>query len=201
MQQRWWIAVVAVVGVGLAIMLFPRPNTGDGVGTEPGAAPEFQERTNGTAAVNPNVAGNRGRVSAPPGADLSAPGEAEQIAKRSTPESVYASKLVSPFSAIRYTLAKKETPDAKGLIDEIGALMTDLRQVRNDPSAEAWKGLIAKTDAVMAKVQASPWASDENIAKAGERYKAFLAEYEVAKTAAAQNPAPAQTPAPGEEAQ
>ena len=31
MNQRWWIAIVGVVGIGLAFLLFPKPNTGEDI--------------------------------------------------------------------------------------------------------------------------------------------------------------------------
>jgi hypothetical protein len=196
MQQRWWLVVVAVVGVGLAVALFPRPDTGGSVAVAPGdgadgASAFGRPPPSGVAATNPNVSGDRQKPPlAPPGANLMAPGEAEQLAKRARPESIYASKLVSPFSAMRYSLAKKEDAAASALVEEIGTMMADLRKMRLDPDSMTWAELQAKTDAMVKKVSSGPWGKDDTIVKAVERYEAFLAEYEVAK-AAPQNPAPA----------
>lgn len=205
MQQRWWIAVVAALGIGLAVLLFWPPSDGGKVdGATAGGPAGFEggAPVNGAAAINPNVGGRRDRPPlAPPGANLTAPGEAEQVAKRARPESIYASKLVSPFSAIRYALAQKGTPEAKALIEEIGTMMGDLRTMRQEPDTMPWSALQAKTDGMVAKVAASPWGSDEIILKAVDRYQAFLAEYEVAKAAGAAAPAAPATPAQGEEAQ
>lgn len=200
MQQRWWVVLVAVVGVGLAVLLFWPPSNGGKVegGAHEGAVSfDGNIAGQGAAAVNPNAPRGAPPPIARPGANITAPGEAEQVAKRSRPESVYASKLVSPFSAIRYALARKDTPEAKALMEEIGTLMGDLRIMRQNPDAMTWAELQAKTDALIAKVEGSPWGTEETVQKGVERYRAFLAEYEVARSAPV--PATTETPDAGEE--
>lgn len=203
MRQRWWIAVVAVVGIGLAILLFPRPDTGEDI---PAAnpdnaspldfgndAPPRRDRGDGLTARAP---GAEGATTARPELDPRLrggpkPGTEALMEKRNRPEVVYASKLVTPFSAIRYTLMRlKDDPAALALAEEVGAVSnSELRTIRLDPDTVTWDELEAKMQPAIDKVTASSYASDPTIAKALERYKQFVAEYHDAK---------ANAPKPGE---
>jgi hypothetical protein len=175
MNQRWWIAIVGIVGIGLAFLLFPRPDTGEDI---PDPDPQNQPFKNAKrepgkprAPIDPN------RISTGP-----KPGMEELVAKRNRIEVVYATKLVTPFSAMRYTLSREGSPEAKALAEEIAATMGELRTIRLDPDAMTWTEMQTKTDAMIAKVVASPFASDPSITKSLERYKQFIAEYEQAKS-------------------
>jgi hypothetical protein len=168
MRQRWWIAIVAVVGIGLAILLFPRPDTGEAIeGTDPASQAVAEGKApRPRAPADPN----RERPGVRPGME-------EVAAKRNRPEAIYASKLVTPFSSIRYTLVKEGSEPAKALAEEISGTMAELRTVRLDPDAQAWDDLQAKTDAMIAKVKASPFATNEQITRSLKRYDDFVAEY------------------------
>jgi hypothetical protein len=185
MRQRWWIAIVAVLGIGLAILLFPRPDTGGEISSaEPGEVPVFKEGeapANGVAAVAPGAkrakATDRGRKRPVP----KPPSVLQE--RRSRTEVIYASKLVTPFSAIRYTLMRmKDDPEAQALAEDLGLVLNgDIRDMRINPDGSTWDGLQAKTDAAMDKVSSSRFASDPTVAKGLERYKEFVAEYHEAK--------------------
>jgi hypothetical protein len=198
MRQRWWIAIVAVVGVGLAILLFPRPDTGealpDGGGAVASADPAAASGKAPTARPKlPEVDPTRVRTGVKPGME-------DLVAKRNRPEAVYASKLVTPFSSIRYTLVKEGSEPARALADEVGKVMADLRTMRLDPDAMAWADLEAKTNAMMAQVKASPFASNEQIVRSSQKYEDYLAEYRTAKEAEANGtPAPVEVTPPSEE--
>lgn len=196
MNQRWWIAIVAVVGIGLAVLLFPRPDTG---GDIPGANPGNVDPTdfkNGenlppNSAVNPRIVG-RPRPAIDPDRVRSGikPGAENRAALRNRPEAIYASKLITPFSAIRFTLMKEGSEPAKALAEEVGSLMNDdLRKVRLDPDSVPWADLEKEMDATVATIAASPFASDETIARSLGRYKEFIDEYHSAKA-----PVPPGTP-------
>jgi hypothetical protein len=175
MNQRWWIAIVGIVGIGLALLLFPRPDTGEDI---PDPDPQNQPFKNGKR--DPNKARppiDPSRVSTGP-----KPGMEELVAKRNRPEVVYATKLVTPFSAMRYTLSREGSPEAKAMAEEVAATLGELRTIRLDPDAMTWAEMQTKTDAMIAKVAASPFATDPSITKSLERYKQFIAEYEQAKS-------------------
>ncbi|MEQ1503772.1 MAG: hypothetical protein ABMB14_16145 [Myxococcota bacterium] len=209
MRQRWWIAIVAVVGIGLAVLLFPRPDTGQDI---PDADPtntdplNFDGQPSGKPGRVARAPGEAGEAGEPGTAMPPKPGTEPRSATRSRPEVVYASKLVTPFSAIRYTLMKtKDNPDAVALADEIKTLSNaELRQIRLDPDAVTWDQLQSKTDPMIAKVAASSFATDPTIAKALERYKQFVAEYHEVKANGGTLPAAAEgegtTPNPASDA-
>lgn len=178
MNQRWWIAIVGVVGIGLAFLLFPRPDTGDDIpAPNPANTDPFKEgaKRKSRPPIDPS------RISTDP---TQKPGMAELIEKRNRPEVVYATKLVTPFSAMRYNLSRTGADDAKALADEIAATMAELRNMRTNPDGMAWADLQSKTDAMINKVAASPYGSDESIVKSITKYKGFIAEYEAAKSGA-----------------
>jgi hypothetical protein len=175
MNQRWWIAIVAIVGIGLAFLLFPRPDTG---GDIPDPDPQNQPFKGAKRDPNqPRPPIPPDRVSTGP-----KPGMEELVAKRNRVEVVYATKLVTPFSAMRYTLSREGSPEAKALADEVAATMGELRTIRLDPDSMTWEEMQAKTDAMIAKVAASPYSKDPSITKSLERYKQFITEYEQAKS-------------------
>lgn len=211
MQQRWWIAVVAVVGIGLAVLLFPRPDTGEDI---PDADPtnvdplDFSDKGDlpPGSAINPKLAG-KVRKTIDPDRKLTGPkpGTEELIAKRNKPEAVFAGKIVAPWSGIRYVLMKDGSPEATALSDEINVLMGDLRTLRNDPSAMPWAEVEAKMNTAAEKVAASRFASDPTVTQGLDRYKTILAEYHAAASAPPEGdktepqPEPAAPSAPPEE--
>src|SRR5688572_10794015 len=117
MKQRWWIAIVAVLGIGLAVLLFPRPDTGQDLppageanpaNTDPLAFRGDDGPRNGAPAAKTGK-----RQPGTPGGMRTGPkpGTSALQERRNRTEVVYASKLVTPFSAVRYTLLRK-TDDA-----------------------------------------------------------------------------------------
>lgn len=181
MQQRWWIAIVAVIGIGLAIMLFPRPDTGGDIPSPNPANTDPMAFKDGNGA---GVANDAPRSKANPDRAKAGPKPKSVIAeRRSRTEVIYASKLVTPFSAIRYTLMRmKDDPNALAMAEELGAVANgDLRAMRLDPDSISWEDLESKTSAIMDKVAASEFAKDPTVAKSLERYKEFVAEYHTAK--------------------
>lgn len=197
MNQRWWIAIVGVVGIGLAFLLFPRPNTGEDI---PDPNPQNIDPFKEGAKRKPGKAKppiDPARISTDP---MQKPGMKEIMEKRNRPEVVYATKLVTPFSAMRYTLAREGSEEAKALAAEIGETMAVMRTIRTDPDAMTWEEMQTKTDAMIAKVAATPFASNEAIVQAFEKYKTFIAEYEEAKSAPpAEDPAGTPDEAPSEQ--
>jgi hypothetical protein len=200
MKQGWWIAIVAVVGVVLAFLLFPRPDTGAAL---PGASPDVAKPGRPTPAGD-QAAGETPRGAVDPSRVRTGikPGQEGLVAKRNRPEVIYASKLVTPFSAIRYGLIKDGSEEAKTLVDHIATVMTALHDMRLDPDSMTWDELQAKTDAQIAEIKASKFATNDQVVKSLERYDQFITEYKTAKQAEGTPGAtPAPAPTEGEEAQ
>ena len=187
MRQRWWIGVVAVVGIVLAVLLFPRPDTGADV---PAVDPtnkdplDFGVERPTPAAAGPG-AGARARAQNDPDRVMTGPkpGSEALTASRNRPEIVYSGKIIAPWSAIRYVLLKVGTPEAKTLADELGdGVMDDLRKIRTSEDPEGlWASTEPKMAETAAKVAASPWGSDETVVKSIERYELLLKEFHEAK--------------------
>lgn len=177
MQQRWWIAVVAVLGIGLAVLLFPRPDTGEDI---PEADPtntnplDFEANPEGT--VRPARAKQEKKRRK--GATGPKPGMERIMELRNRPDAVFAGKLTAPWAAIRYTLMKQQDEDASILADEIGKVLADLQIARRDPTkTRAFDDLEENLAALEEKVLASPWADDETIAASLERQNNMLEEF------------------------
>ncbi len=183
MQQRWWIGVVAVVGIGLAILLFPRPDTGadipppDPSNTNPLDFDGEDELPKG--AVRSPRAGNTPRPKVDPTRAAKGPNPAAKELQelRSSPTAVYAAKLTAPWSAMRYTLLNAGTEESKALADEINPVLSDLRTLRRDPNRKPFSEIEAAMQELDQKVAASEWAADETISTSLERHRALLVEF------------------------
>ena len=213
MRQRWWIGVVAVVGIVLAVLLFPRPDTGADI---PTVDPTNKDPLDfGVERPTPAGPGPRaGRAQDVPDRIRTGPkpGSEALTAARNRPEIVYSGKIIAPWSAIRYVLLKVGTPEAKALADELGdGVMDDLRKIRTSDDPEGlWASTEPKMAETAAKLAASPWGSDETVVKSLERYQLLLKEFQEAKanggvappaegetpTVEGAKPAPSTEPAP-----
>ena len=94
MQQRWWLVAVAVIGVGLAVLLIPRPDTGSDI-------PEPAPPAPAPARPAPSE-----MIPGPP------PGAEKVIAERKRPSAQASKKLAAPWGGIRRKLGGAGTPDA-----------------------------------------------------------------------------------------
>jgi len=200
MRQRWWIGVVALLGVGLAILMFPRPDTGSEIaeGDVPTARNVEIPPKRGSSTTSPRVA-ERPRPKVDPtrvvkGANPAAVAAAEA---RNTPEANMAAKIIAPWTAITYTLSGLKTDDAASLTAQIKPLLADLRVMRRHPDQKPYGPVEARMNELEAIVVASPYATNETIASSLERYRSLRDEYQAA---AATPPGPDAAP-PAEEAQ
>ena len=112
------------------------------------------------------------------GATGTKPGMERIIELRSRPDAVTSGKLTSPWAAIRYVLMKAQDPAASELAEEIADVLAELQIARRDPTkARSFEELSADLAALEAKVAASPWASDPDVAASLERHQSLLVEY------------------------
>ncbi len=184
MNGRWWIAGVAVVGLVLAFLLMPRPDTGadipdaDPTNVDPANFKKDTELAPGTV-VSPRASSRRRDFDLDGAVTGVKPGTEEFIAKRNRPEIVYSGKIVAPWSAMKYVLLKDGSDEAKALADEIGtSIMAPLRGVRTSADPREAMDAIEPAMASMAvKVEASSWATDDTVAKSLARYHGYIEEY------------------------
>lgn len=184
MKGRWWIAVVAALGLVLAFLLMPKPNTGVDVVRPDGQASPAPSPGAG-AGVEPGTVVRSDRTGPRPEKDLSRmvtgqkPGMERFLEHRNRPEVVYSGKLIAPWAAVRYILLKDGSDDAKALADELNqGVLTDLRGIRNEEDSRAAMDAVEPEMAKAAEtVRASKWADDPTVAQAMTRYEALLVEY------------------------
>lgn len=184
MAQRWWVAVVAAAGILLAILLFPRPDTGeDPVVVTPVPAQQLQDRAPPVASV--------GRPGALPPAvhpDRLAtgprPDAAEYLARKATPEATTANMLIGPVSSFKYTIRKQGPPtDEVPAIDEkVDATVAELRAVRDDPEARPWTDIEASVQELLTMVTESSYGSNPDVVRSVDRAKMLLAQYHTGPT-------------------
>ena len=96
---------MAVVGIVLAVLLFPRPDTG---GAVPGSGsdqhrPAELRRRSGARAGRGDPAPVEAAVDPERVVTGPKPGTEALMAARNRPEAIYAGKIITPLSAIRYT--------------------------------------------------------------------------------------------------
>jgi hypothetical protein len=156
MQQRWWILAVAVLGIGLAVLLIPRPDTGD--------IPELPPEEPAPAPVRPPRPDKADLIPGPP------PGAEKAIAQRNRPSAKMSRELAAPLGAIRFTLSRLGTDEAKGLADRVGEVQKKFANHISDLEGDL-DVIIDEFDPLVAELK-SNYGDNTDIAKSVERYEA-----------------------------
>jgi hypothetical protein len=176
-MQRWWLLGVAVLGVGVAILLIPRPDTGADiepakpvapVGVEAGQEPAPRD---GAPRVRPSP--DQMRPGPPPGAE-------KALAERNSPEAMAAKELATPWGIIRYKLNKEGSDEAKAMGAKIAPVQASFSRHIRTPEGEL-DALIATAAPLVDELKASPFVSDADIQKAIERYDAAVLSWKTAE--------------------
>ncbi|MBX2803852.1 MAG: hypothetical protein KTR31_39615 [Myxococcales bacterium] len=177
-MQRWWIAIVAVVGIGLAILLFPRPDTGQDI---PDVAPTNADAGDfdGDGTPEPRLR-KKGRKN-----NSVMEGHKEGLERlaeiRSRPDAVHAGKLTAPWSTIRYALMKANDDEANALADDIAKVLAPLQSARRDPTTgKPFEEMETTLKDLEQRVAASKWAEEESVSIALARHREILEEYHAA---------------------
>ena len=171
MQQRWWLVAVAVVGVGLAVLLIPRPDTGEipepAPVVKPVVMPDDAPAPQKPARVRPDP---KNMIPGPP------PGAEEVIARRNRPSAKASTKLAAPWGAIRYRLGAVKTAEAKDLSGRIAAMAQKFADhVANvDGDLDA---LIAEAQPLVDEVKGGEYYENQDIHDAIEQYEAAVTDW------------------------
>ncbi len=184
MQQRWWLVAAGVVGIGLAILLFPRPDTGsevpdaDPTNTQPldfrQAKPKTGEHRVMRAASAKKLPMEHQQMRLGPN-----PVALEYAKARDNPASLYAGRATGPWAVIKRQLGLNGSEQALALSDEITPLVADLRMLRRDPSsARSWDELEVQQRDLHARVAASDVAAiDELLVTSLGRVEGYIGDY------------------------
>lgn len=196
-MNRW--AVIGVVGLGsvvLALVLFQRPDTGGAVTPAPAPSPVVvapPPPARPVPAAEPLDDDDPDPAPAPPpfppdraatGPDVAGlpEGLAEARAWRSRPAALYGNRVMAPFSSIRYVLLKEGSPEARALADAIATgPVEQLRGVRTSEQEDPLTDMIPGLRQELARLEASEFAEDDQIAKSLDRIEDTLQEFEKVK--------------------
>src|SRR5687767_14889111 len=110
-MKKWWLIGAGVVGIGLAVVLFPRPDTGadPAVAEDPQFAGRAERLNNGVVRPGVDPATVRGRTPVDQ-RNGPTPMAAENAKRRAMPEAVYAGRATAPLAMIRRELFLMEDP-------------------------------------------------------------------------------------------
>ncbi len=173
-MQRWVLAGVAVVGIVLAILLFPRPDTGQSA-APPGTSVQSPKPGDGPARRR-----RKGRPDKPRADEETSPALIVEL--RSQPEAVYAGRLIAPWSAVRYALMRADDATATALADDIRDVLVVLQSGRRDPrDMTDFEATAGELSDLAERVRDSAWADEEIVQKALKRHDIAIAEYRAIK--------------------
>lgn len=188
MQQRWWLLAAGIVGIGLAILLFPRPDTGggeadmsnrdpldftaEGVKERPG---RFRPGSDPNMPLHRDLPKDQ-RKGPNPMAEAAA-------ARRAVPEAQYAGRVSAPFTLIRRQLLQEGSDEATVLAQDVTKMISDLRTLRRDPEVFTWEELEVRMDDIVERVEASSFVEDPLVEQSVQRIEDTVAEYHEVKEA------------------
>jgi hypothetical protein len=182
MQQKWWLILAGIVGIGLAILLFPRPDTGETIPEadltnadplnfkEPGQGAKPDVKTAARSKVVKRRDLRPPQLGARPLASLAS-------RRQAPPEAVFAGRASGPWTIIRRQLILTKTDQGQSVADEIAPLVTDLRSIRRDPMSLDWDAIVVRQKELTERVRANgEWMADETTRKSVERLDTIFEE-------------------------
>lgn len=191
-MQRWWIVAVALVGIGLAFFLFPRPDRGEAP-SEPAPAANVAEADG--ARPEPGNFGRPGRgkrkgrkaggASNPDGPAVPAvPPEVlaaqERLAElRAQPDAQAAAKLIGAWGGVRKTLIENESEAAAAFADRLRQPLQDLAEFRRNPDeGMPFTSIRAVLDDLHTEIGDSPFANEGFVPSGLARHTAVMTEFD-----------------------
>ncbi len=194
MQQKWWLVAAGVVGLGLAIILMPRPDTGADLEVNPTNVDPLNFDGDAPAKDPKNISmskageGDDGKVRVarrdliPVEERMGAnPVAAAQLSARNTPDAVYAGRISGPLAGARRQLLMMEDPEAKEHAESIAQLILDLRALRRSPDDFEFAPLEVRVQKFIDDMNARPaWLEDEILNQVVVNVDKLLAEHEEA---------------------
>lgn len=175
-MQRWWLIVAGIVGIGLAVLLVPRPDTGaevpkvnlDNVEVPPlppirqNKALPLQDPSEGDQQASADATSSPGEPTATIPRGLIGPGhirsgpllnpKAQRLAAmRDTPEARFAARTMGPWTQVRRLLAIKQADQSE--VQQVQDLVDGLRQMFRDPTSSDAGSLEQKQTALIDQIR------------------------------------------------
>lgn len=187
MQQKWWLVAAGIVGIGLAILLFPRPDTGDFPEADPtnrrpldfrGDAPDRRVAMPPGTVPSATDAPPERRVTSPASERLrvdvprNGPNPIAAInLKNITQESIHAGRAAGPWTVIRRQLLRMEgDPDALAFAEEFDEMLEKLRQLRIEPESGDYAALEREQKRFLETLKSrEAWMADPILKAAADR--------------------------------
>jgi hypothetical protein len=194
MANRWWLLGVAAVGIVLAVLLVPRPDTGadlpdpDVASVEPVDVPDGQQQVDNPAPSSRPAAGVKGRERAPRPRpeDLSptpSPEVQEHWEKRNSKDPTAARAMAGPWGSVRRQLSLAGTDEAKALTEKIAPVQADLvafGSLRDDGTLTL-PSIVSRMNDVALEVKRSEFYGDPVVKASVDRYEAAVTAWESAE--------------------
>lgn len=163
-MQKWWIGVVGVAAVVLAVLLIGSPDTGADVNERELTVPEATDGDgSGDELVRSEHRKNRSPAAVPldengqplpKGSPMAANPKARAVMlRRQAPESQWAARTMAPWTQIRREVAKQD-PEAP-LIETVQSLLDEMRALRRDPATRDFDTIMAQQAEAVDAVRAS----------------------------------------------
>jgi len=190
MSQRWWLIGVAIVGVILAVLLVPRPDTGvDIPDADPANTRPLDFKANPVAAPPPAPSPSPvreytedepfGLKSRPPEREAVpddeknlSPEQKAFIEARMAKDPTAARAMVGPIGGIRRQLHVDGSDEAKALIARIAPVQAELSDIGQQPGSEGdIQDVVGRMDSLMDEVKSSKWYSDPLVKSSVGRYE------------------------------
>lgn len=174
-MNRWWIVAAGAVGIGLAVLMIPKADTG---GDIPVLDLQVETRTEAGDRVDEGAM-SRDPDAAPPKKKVRPPSEAEIAAGRAraedeqnplaerlshlviTPEVKTASGLQAPWTDTRRMLTKSGGAGASELTGRIDKLNNAMAKFRRSPASVEWSDFEAEQRQLLADIRASSYTNGE----------------------------------------
>lgn len=200
MQQKWWLFAAGFVGIALAILLFPKPETDDLPSPDMTRTDPLDFKSDGRDRRNrPEQVRVAHRDARPPMTKVPR-SRIKGMEHLATPEAVYSGRLSGPWTLVRRQLLANGDDEARGWAESITPVVVDLRARRRDPESVDFDELRGRQEALLNEIKTHEgWLELEGVAAQVDRIDDLFVSYDQAKEAQAEKEAedaPAPAPAP-----
>jgi len=172
-MQRWWIAIVAIIGVGLAFFLFPRPDRGASVDALEDPAATADEADAPAFGSRDKVKRRKAKRRPVPPDVIEAQQRLAEL--RGRPDAQAGAKLIGAWSGVRKTLLESDAEEAQDFAERLRQPLQDLAEFRRNPELGVpFEQIRTQLDELHAEISASPFAEEGHIPRGLEAHESVL---------------------------